>query len=299
MIAARGLRPILALILASLSAGALAIAGTASAAFAQSLSSGTAPADEALSRPGDYKLVWSDEFARPGAPDARKWAYDTSRNKAGWFNDELQYYAANRRENVRVENGVLVIEARHERLSTKPDFGGQDYSSGKVYTQGLSAWTYGFVEVRAKLACGKGMWPAIWMLGSDTKPGWPALGEIDIMEMVGWDPQVIHGTIHDEAYNHRKGTQKGAQTRLADACTAYHRYQLDWNRDRILIGIDDRAYMRFDNDHKGDPATWPFDKPQYMILNVAVGGWGGQQGIDPAAFPSAMRVDYVRVWQKG
>jgi len=136
------------------------------------------------------------------------------------------------------------------------------------------------------------------MLGADGAPGWPALGEIDIMEHVGWDEGVVHGTIHTKAYNHVAHTQRGAQTKLADVCGAWHVYQLDWNADRILIGVDGHAYMRFDNDHKHDFATWPFDKPQYLILNLAIGGWGGQQGVDPAALPARMAVDYVRVWQK-
>ncbi|MEI9928266.1 MAG: glycoside hydrolase family 16 protein [Sphingomonas sp.] len=255
-----------------------------------------AAADEPIAAPAGAKLVWADEFDQPGL-DSRKWRYDTSRNRAGWYNEELQYYAADRPDNVRVQDGALVIEARHERLSSEADYGGQDYSSGKIMTQGLADWRYGFIEVRAKLACGKGMWPAIWLLGSDEGAGWPALGEIDVMEEVGWDPAAIHGTIHTKAYNHLMHTQKGAETQVADACTAFHNYQLDWNRDRILIGVDGHAYMRFDNDHKRDPATWPFDKPQYLILNVAVGGWGGRQGVDAAAFPSRMTVDYVRVWQ--
>jgi beta-glucanase (GH16 family) len=261
-------------------------------------SSRTSTTSEPMAVPAGYRQVWSDEFDRPGAPDPAKWRADTSRNRAGWYNNEKQYYAADRRENVRVEDGKLVLEARHERLAEWPDFGGQDYASAKLFTKGLAQWTYGFVEVRARLACGRGLWPAIWMLGSDDAVGWPALGEIDIMEHVGWDPGRVHGTIHTKAYNHAIGTQKGADTLLPDACTAFHRYQLDWNADRLLIGVDGHAYMRFDNDHRDDPATWPFAKPQYLILNVAVGGWGGQKGIDDAAFPSRMVVDYVRVWQK-
>jgi beta-glucanase (GH16 family) len=261
-------------------------------------SSRTSATSEPMAVPAGYRQVWSDEFDRPGAPDPAKWRADTSRNRAGWYNNEKQYYAADRRENVRVEDGKLVLEARRERLAERPDFGGQDYASAKLFTKGLAQWTYGFVEVRARLACGRGLWPAIWMLGSDDAAGWPALGEIDIMEHVGWDPGRVHGTIHTKAYNHAIGTQKGADTVLPDACTAFHRYQLDWNADRLLIGVDGHAYMRFDNDHRDDPATWPFAKPQYLILNVAVGGWGGQKGIDDAAFPSRMVVDYVRVWQK-
>ena len=260
--------------------------------------SDTAPADEPLVLPNSSTRVWSDEFDRPGLPNAAKWRYDTEYNKRGWFNNELQYYAAARRENTRVENGRLIIEARRERLSGKADFGGQNYASGKLITRGVAAWKYGFIEVRAKLACGRGVWPAIWMLAADGKTGWPAMGEIDIMEHVGWDKGRVHGTVHTKAYNHSIGTQKGASRMVPDACTAFHRYQLSWNPERILIGVDGRAFMRFDNNGKRNLATWPFASPQYLILNVAVGGWGGQKGIDPAAFPSRMEVDYVRVWQK-
>jgi beta-glucanase (GH16 family) len=258
----------------------------------------TAPGSGPMTVPADYRQVWSDEFDKPGLPDPAKWRYDTSRNKEGWYNEELQYYAAARPENVRVENGHLILEARKERLSDKPDFGGQDYSSGKIVTQGLADWKYGFIEVRAKLACGRGVWPAIWMLSSDGTGGWPEMGEIDIMEHVGWDPGRVHGTIHTKAYNHVIGTQKGSNTMVPDACDAFHTYQLDWTEDRLLIGIDGKAHMRFDNDHKGDRKTWPFGTPEYLILNVAIGGWGGQKGIDAAAFPSKMEVDYVRVWGK-
>lgn len=257
----------------------------------------TAPADEPLVIPKGYAQVWADEFNKPGAPDPAKWRYDTDRNKQGWYNEELQYYAAARPENARVENGHLILEARKERLADKPDFGGQDYASGKLFTLGTAQWKYGFFEIRAKLACGRGLWPAIWMLG-DPATEWPLTGEIDIMEHVGWDQGRIHGTIHTQAYNHVAKTQKASSAMAPDACTAFHTYQLDWNADRILIGMDGHAYMRFDNDHKGDPATWPFDKPEYLLLNIAVGGWGGQMGVDPAAFPARMEVDYVRVWQK-
>lgn len=286
-------------LLAAIGAATLSIAAAPQTALAQNGSPPPASADEPMAVPAGAKLVWSDEFDRPGAPDPKKWRYDTSRNKLGWYNNELQYYAADRRENVRVEGGSLVIEARKEQLDTQADYGGQDYSSGKLVTEGLGHWQYGFIEVRAKLACGKGLWPAIWMLGSDGSMGWPGMGEIDVMEHVGWDEGAIHGTIHTKAYNHVIGTQKGATTHVADVCTAFHTYQLDWTPDRILIGVDGHAYMRFDNDHAGNHDTWPFASPQYLLLNVAVGGWGGQQGgVDAAAFPSRMQVDYVRVWQK-
>lgn len=268
-------------------------------AFAQTDSTPpiTAGTDEPLSVPDGYVRVWADDFDTPGLPDPKRWAYDTGRNKAGWYNDERQYYAASRAENVRVEDGKLILTATAERLSDRDDHGGQDYASGKIFTKGLADWRYGYVEVRAKLPCGRGIWPAIWMLSSNERGGWPMMGEIDIMEHVGWDPGRVHGTLHTGAYNHVARTQKGAHVMLPDACDAFHTYQLDWNADRILIGVDGRAYMRFENDGKSDRASWPFASPHYLILNVAVCGWGGQQGIDPAAFPAAMEVDYVRVWQ--
>ncbi|THD37967.1 MAG: glycoside hydrolase family 16 protein [Sphingomonas sp.] len=267
--------------------------------FAQSAQANDSAVDLPIAIPKDAKLIWSDEFDRDGAPDPAKWRFDTSLNRTGWYNDEKQYYAANRPENVRIEKGALIIEARNERLTSAADYGGQDYSSGKIDTWGKMAWTYGFVEVRAKLPCGRGTWPSIWMLGVDNRAGWPAQGEIDIMEMLGWAPGVVRGTIHDTAYNFKAGTQRGARITVADACGAFHKYQLDWTKDRILIGVDGHAYMRFANDGKGDPATWPFDKPQYLILNLAIGGnLGGVKGIDDQALPARMTVDYVRVWQR-
>ncbi len=281
-----------------------AMAGIALAASApaqdapKSLAARNAAVDLPMAPP-DRTPDWADEFDAPGLPDPARWAYDTAWNKAGWFNDEKQYYAANRPENARVEDGHLLITARRESLGHASDYGGQHYTSARLLTRGLVQWTHAFIEVRAKLACGRGIWPAIWMLGADDSAGWPAQGEIDIMEHVGWDEGVVHGTIHTKAYNHVMGTQVGAQKTVPDACTAFHAYQLDWSPERILIGVDGRAYMRFDNDGKGDPATWPFDRPEYLILNVAVGGWGGEKGIDDRAFPASMAVDYVRVWQRG
>lgn len=256
----------------------------------------TAPIDEPLVRPEGYTLVWSDEFDKAGPPDRSKWAYDTHANKTGWYNNELQYYSGPRKENARVEGGRLVIEVRHEKRASEPDYGGQNFTSTRLMTQGKADWTYGFFEIRAKLPCGKGIWPAIWTLGT-TGGGWPANGEIDIMEHVGWDPGRVHGNIHTKAYNHTIHTQKGAWTMVPTTCDAFHDYQLLWTRDRIVIGVDGHGYMAFDNTSKGDKDQWPFDAPQYLILNIAVGGWGGVQGVDLNAFPAKMEVEYVRVYQ--
>ena len=240
------------------------------------------------------KPTFADEFAGARV-DPAVWRYDVARNKQGWANHELQYYSRQRPENARVENGALVIEARRERLSRAPDHGGQDYTSARLIAR--RAMGYGFYEVRAKLPCGRGIWPAIWMLPASGK--WPDAGEIDIMEMVGWDVGTIHGTLHTGAYNHAKGTQRGAQVKLPDACTTWHRYQLDWQPDAILIGVDDRAFFRVANDRPGGAQAWPFTRPYQLILNVAVGGnWGGQKGVDDAAFPQRMDVDYVRHWKR-
>lgn len=236
---------------------------------------------------------FADEFDGPRV-DTGTWLFDTHRNKDGWYNNELQYYADGRPENVRIEDGALVIEARRESVQGKvKDWGGQAYTSAKLVTR--KPYGYGFYEIRAKLPCGRGMWPAIWMLPTGEK--WPDGGEIDIMEMVGWDANVIHATLHTAAFNHAKGTQRGAQAKLPTACTQYHNYQLDWRPDSITVGIDGRGHMRVKDDQPGGAAAWPFTKPYELILNLAVGGdWGGKKGVDDAALPQRLQVDYVRYW---
>ncbi len=237
---------------------------------------------------------FGDEFSR--AIDARRWRWDTGQNKQGWPNHELQYYAGPDRSNARVEQGALVIEARAESLRDAADWGGQRYTSAKLVTR--EPLGYGFYEVRAQLPCGRGMWPAIWLLPTDGSR-WPDGGEIDIMEMVGWNPDIIYATVHSAAFNHRLNTQRGGEVRVADACSAYHRYQLEWTPDTITIGVDGRGYMRVKNDQPGGAAAWPFTRPYSLILNLAVGGdWGGRKGVDDAALPQVMKVDYVRYWKR-
>lgn len=238
--------------------------------------------------------TWADEFDGT-AINAHIWRFDTSRNQQGWFNNEKQYYAPARPANARIEDGTLVIEARRERLSKMRDYGGQDYSSAKLV--GRRAHSYGFYEVRAKLPCGRGTWPAIWLLPSTGI--WPDQGEIDLMEMVGWQPNVIHATLHTALFNHRRETQRGAEIAVPTACGDFHRYQLDWRPDAITIGIDGRGYMRVANDRPGGLGAWPFVRPYNLILNLAVGGnWGGAKGIDDAALPQRMTIDYVRYWAR-
>lgn len=265
---------------------------------APSLAAGNHAFDGPLRRPPNARLVWSDEFAG-SALDPRKWEYDTEFNKQGWFNRERQYYSANRTENARVAGGRLIIEARRERLDRKrfADWGGQKYTSARLLSR--QAWTYGFYEIRARLPCARGTWPAIWMLPIDMKK-WPDDGEIDIMEHVGSEPNMIHATLHTGLFNHAIKTQRGANKRLATSCSAFHRYQLDWRPDSITIGFDDKAIMRIRNDRPGGKGAWPFFVPFRLIVNLAIGGdWAGTKGIDNAALPQRLEVDYVRVWRIG
>lgn len=235
------------------------------------------------------KLVWSDEFNYKGLPDSSKWSYDVGGH--GWGNHELQNYTSKKTENARVENGHLVIEARKEPS------GQQAYSSARLVTKGKGDWTYGHIDVRARLPKGTGTWPAIWMLSSTTPLKWPDDGEIDIMEHVGYNQGVIHASAHTRKYFHSIGTQKTATTLLPDCSESFHVYSLDWDAENITMLIDGKAYFSFKNEHSGKEA-WPFDTPFYLLLNIAVGGdWGGQKGVDEKAFPAKMEVDYVRVYQ--
>lgn len=259
-----------------------------------------APKPEPHRPPPGYELVFSDEFNSGSAPDPAKWRYDTQRNAEGWYNNELQYYAAERPENARIENGALIIEARKEDLSGAgfADFGGQEYSSARLTTQGHAAWTYGFFEVRAKLPCGRGTWPAIWMLPEDQSVVWPEGGEIDIMEHVGFEPGVIHHSVHTKAFNFSRGTQKTSSHEVPTACDQFHRYQLLWTEQMLIFAVDDAPRFAFTKARDGR-ARWPFDDNMHLLLNVAVGGdWGGRKGVDTQVFPQAMVIDHVRVYQK-
>lgn len=252
------------------------------------LSAGCATSAQTI--PG--RLVWADEFETPGLPDPSQWGYDVGGH--GWGNDELEFYTAGRLENARVEDGRLIIEARKEA------WGDRAYTSARLVTKGKGDWTYARVEVRARLPRGRGTWPAIWMLPTGSGyggGGWPETGELDIMEHVGHDPGVIHASVHCKAYNWPAKTQKTATLKLADADTAFHVYALERRPERIDFFVDDRLLLSFPNEGKGWQ-SWPFDRPFHLVLNVAIGGfWGGAQGVDDAAFPQRLEVDYVRVYE--
>lgn len=248
------------------------------------------PAPPTGPAPAGYSLVWSDEFDIPGLPDASKWDYDTDRNRAGWWNNERQYYAAARFQNSVVQDGRLRITARRESLSSLPDWGGQAYSSARLVTRGKAQWTYGFFEIRARMPCGQGTWPAIWMLGVGGV--WPDDGEIDIMEHRGMDPTRVLGTVHTPTTG---GSGNGSIISVPDACTAFHDYQMHWTRNEIAIGIDGVVYHRYPNRGTGR-RDWPFDAPQYLLLNIAIGGTLGG-AVDDSIFPRTMEIEHVRVWQ--
>ncbi len=239
--------------------------------------------------PAAWTLVFDDEFDGPGALDPAKWAYEIGYLR----NDEKQYYTS-RADNVRAEGGHLVIEARREAYQ------GYAYTSASVNTRRRFELLYGRVEVRAKLPTGNGTWPAIWMLGTSIdQVGWPACGEIDIMENVGFEPTRIYGTIHTAAYNHVAGTSKGANVTISNPWEDFHVYAMEWYPDRIDIFADGQKYFTFANEGTGSRA-WPFDKPQYLLINLAIGGsWGGQKGIDDSRFPHRYLVDYVRIYKQG
>lgn len=241
------------------------------------------------------ELLWSDEFNYTGLPDSVKWTYDVG--GSGWGNKEAQFYSKARRENARVEKGNLVIEARREALNPP-----NPYTSARLVSRakGGGSLTYGRVEVRAQLPAARGTWPAIWMLPDDWKygdKGWPANGEIDIMEYVGYRPAIVQASTHCKKYYFRTNNQKTDSISVPTATKAFHVYAIEWTPETITAFVDNKAYFTSRNEHSGWEA-WPWDHPFHLLLNVAVGGeWGGKKGIDETAFPQQMLVDYVRFYK--
>jgi beta-glucanase (GH16 family) len=239
----------------------------------------------------DWQMIWNDEF-ETAELDTSKWNYEIQ--APGWVNNELQRYT-NRTENVRIEDGLLVIEGRRD------NYMGSEYSSGRIHSQGKGDILNGRVEVRAKLPAGRGTWPAIWMMPTDYTgygSGWPDSGEIDIMEHVGYDEGQVHATTHNQAYYWVNGLQRKGSVRMADVTQEFHVYAVEWDQEKMNFFIDDVYYFTYINDHRGWQ-SWPFDKPFYVILNLAIGGnWGGAEGVDAGIWPRRMEVDYVRMYQR-
>lgn len=243
----------------------------------------------------DWKIKWQDEFEGT-AIDLSKWSYEQGGH--GWGNNELQYYT-NDSANAFIRDGKLVLTANvipQGRLSS----GGLRYfSSARLRTLGKGDWKYGRIEVRAKIALGQGIWPAIWLLPTERMyGGWPSSGEIDIMEHVGHDEGNIHGSVHTEIYNHKIGTQRGKNKNLNDIKNKFYTYAIEWDSDQINFFIDGNKYFLFQNDKKNDYKSWPFNQRFHLLLNIAVGGdWPGPPD-SSTNFPVEMEVDYVRVYDK-
>lgn len=238
-----------------------------------------------------WTQVWGDEFDGQGLPNPAKWSYETGGD--GWGNQEQQYYTREDTANARLENGHLLIEARKE------SYEGRSYTSARLNSE--ASWKYGRFVIRAKLPAGIGTWPALWMLADEDTYGdqyWPDNGEIDIMEHVGYDEGMVHGTVHTEAFNHIDDTERTASTTVPDATSAFHTYAMEWTPNEIRVFVDGTRYFTFQNRPQYDWQEWPFDQKFHLLMNIAVGGtWGGAEGIDDSAFPTRMAIDYVRVYK--
>jgi len=244
-----------------------------------------------------WKLVWSDEFDYAGLPDKTKWSYEEGllRNK------EQQYYTRERKENVRVEDGMLVIEGRKEPfpIANKdgtPSGKNADYTAASLVTFNKASWLYGRIEVRAKLPQGKGVWPAIWTLGANKSTvGWPACGECDIMEFWGKQPGVVQATVHYGMDGRHK--KSGAGTKVPRLDSDFHIYAMEWFPTRIDFFCDGKKYKTFTIDEAGAGEENAFRKPHFLLINLALGGPIGGK-IDDAMLPAKYLIDYVRVYER-
>ncbi|REE80769.1 glycosyl hydrolase family 16 [Lutibacter oceani] len=239
-----------------------------------------------VQRPPFDNLIFSDEFDINGSPDDSKWGYDIGTGDNGWGNGEKEYYT-NRSENVIVEDGFLKITA------IKENYEGSQYTSARMLTEGKFEFTYGKVEVRAKLPFGEGTWPAIWMLGTNIRTeGWPACGEIDIMEHWGYNQGTVQSAMHTPSSS-GSTVNHGAQY-LDDVSTNFHIYTVEWDEEEIVFAVDGIVHYTY-NPAVKNSETWPYTANQFLILNVAMGGSWFE--IDPSFTQSSMVVDYVRVYQ--
>jgi beta-glucanase (GH16 family) len=235
-----------------------------------------------------WRLIWQDEFDGPQInPDA--WTHEIGGH--GWGNGENQYYTDSP-DNSFIEDGMLVIQALEQNFLGKP------FTSARLTTQGKVAQQYGRIEARIQIPTGKGIWPAFWMLGENFDTvGWPRSGEIDIMENIGSEPWVVHGTLHGPGYSGGSGV--GASYRLPDRRPFYadfHVYAIEWEPDEIRWYVDDALYSAITPNRL--PGEWVYGQPFFMILNVAVGGrWPGYPD-QTTEFPQRMLVDYVRIYER-
>ncbi len=244
-----------------------------------------------------YVLTWSDEFngTDGSLPDPKKWVIETG--GGGWGNNELETYT-NRTQNVHIQNGNLVV------TSIKETFKGADgitrpYTSARIKTAKLFEQKYGRFEARIKIPQGQGIWPAFWLLGNDIDTvGWPACGEIDIMENIGKEPDIVHGTIHGPGYSGGKGPSAAYTLPSGKFADDYHVFAVEWEPNAIRFYVDDHLYSTRTPSDLPTGTKWVYDHPFFILLNVAVGGdWLGTPD-QTTVFPQTMSVDYVRVYEK-
>lgn len=242
---------------------------------------------------GGWVCVWADEFSGE-AVDETKWTFEV--NGDGGGNNELQYYIRN---NATVADGLLSITARQEA------YGGKLYTSSRLNTKYKASFQYVKIRFRAQMPAGRGTWPAIWMMPLlNAYGGWPNSGEIDMLEYVGYDPDTVYTTLHTKIYNGMLGNMIGYSKTVAELEETFHEFEFTWTPGHMDMQVDGVTYAQFNyvpafsRDYKYNE-VWPFDTPFFLIVNLAVGGnWGGAQGVDVSAFPTTLRVDYLRVYKR-
>lgn len=235
------------------------------------------------------QLVMQDEFNVDGQPNANLWGYNIGRGQNGWGNNELQFYT-DRAKNVTVKDGNLVITADRE------SFSGAQYTSARILTKGKFDQTYGRFEARMQLPWGQGIWPAFWMLGADIDTNaWPNCGEIDIMELRGQNPTVLIGTVHGPGYSGGQAISKSYTLKNDRFDTGFHIFGVEWGPDYINFYVDNVLYNQIKPSDL--PGPWVFNKPFFIIMNIAVGGNFVGSPNDQTVFPQTMLVDYVRVYK--
>lgn len=246
---------------------------------------------DSIKVPDGYRLVWHDEFEQDTVLlNAENWTHEVWRK--GFVNNELQEYV-----NHKTPNGQLVTEVKNGRLLIHCVKENGKIYSGRVYAKVHEGWQYGYFEASIKLPKGRGTWPAFWMMPVNFR-SWPADGEIDIMEEVGYHPNYVSSSLHANAHVHSNGTQVTHEMLCEGAEDGFHTYAMLWTAQNITTYVDGRLQLSYDNRGLGRD-DWPYENPFYVIFNLAWGGnWGGSQGVDERALPATMEVEYIRVFQK-